>query len=187
MGVLAMSNTIRTALSLVFTLLTLAQPFSAQAAGAPQGPGGTGGMNTVKHKLIESFALEELPKAHGYAAYREKYMLLAEAAPALATKMHKALEKATIYFIPSKIAELPEEVTGLRFKTEQGAYQEGNEWCCPIPIPETDPTDPDNRDQSRRTFRFQTCPRGLLRGVCRTGRAGDAKGTAKAVDGQAGA
>jgi hypothetical protein len=86
----------------------------------------SGGGNTINHELIEDDAVD-YSDLKGREAFEAKLKELRELAPGLADRIQDRLDKTTFYVIPREIAELPAEKTGLHFKSEQDAIQEGRE------------------------------------------------------------
>jgi hypothetical protein len=85
-----------------------------------------GGLNTVHHIPIESYA-HDISDLKGYDVFEAKMKLLEQAAPSFAKKVREELDQTTWYLIPQTIAVLPRDKTGLHFDTEQDGYQLGRE------------------------------------------------------------
>lgn len=101
-----------------FALLT-----NAHATG---GVSGSGGGNSINHRLVEEYVVE-MEKTEGYDLFEQKLKELEKELPVFGKTVREKFESLTFYSIPRKMKELPKEKTGLDFESEQMAIHSGQE------------------------------------------------------------
>src|SRR4051812_35383675 len=90
------------------------------AAHARAGAGSTGGLNLVNGKPIEDY-VTPLYKFDGFDGFREKLDYLDKNLPGFADEIRQRLKKVAFYKLPVELDELPHDVTGFGFPSDQCA------------------------------------------------------------------
>lgn len=103
---------------LLISLITMSVPALAEKGGD-----GSGGGNTLNHKLVEKYVHKNPSDIPGYKELQARIEQIRKTFPSLALMIENRLKEVDWYVIPKKITELPAEKTGLFFATNQAAYQ----------------------------------------------------------------
>lgn len=105
-------------------ILAFAHPGSAQAI-IDGGISGSGGGNTVNHKMVEDLVIDP-HDLNGSELFEQQLRRIEKDLPVFGQELRNSYEDLTFYSIPSKLKLLPKSKTGLDFKNEQLAeHQDG--------------------------------------------------------------
>lgn len=117
-----------------FIVLSLLSLMTSLSHAVPVWGGSSdGGGNAVENRMIEEFKVTGPEVLKGYGEFKKRLNYLRGVYPGFAAAIEKAIAKKTWYAIPREFNELPAELTGLRFESDQVAYQNDREVFVSIP------------------------------------------------------
>lgn len=87
------------------------------------GPGGTGGGNSLAGEMIESYIVDPQDTAAG-KILETRLQIVSQKSPDLYALMQIGLADRTWYFLPAKLKQLSQQVTGIPFGSTQTAIQQ---------------------------------------------------------------
>src|SRR5262245_46226940 len=99
-------------------LVALLCPVVALAVGA----GSTGGLNLIHGRPIEDY-VTPLEEFVGFDSFKSKLEYFDQSLPGFSSAIRVRLKKVAFYKLPVELDELPHDVTGFEFRTEQCALQ----------------------------------------------------------------